>query len=120
MLKVRCTDAPAPTCSAAASSSPANHQGRRHAIRAGLRLGRQLRSLATTGGGKQNILCAYLSVAVLIGLGANALGGLWWADPVAAFAVAIAAIQAGIGMARQPVRPRVLTGATGYAGDDCR
>ena len=62
-----------------------------------MRLGRQLRSLATTGGGKQNILCAYLSVAVLIGLGANALAGLWWADPVAAFVVAIAAIQAGIG-----------------------
>jgi hypothetical protein len=35
-----------------------------------------LRSEAATSGGKQNILCAYLSVAVLAGLGANALAGL--------------------------------------------
>ena len=61
------------------------------------RLGRQLGSQATTSGGKQNILCAYLSLAVLVGLGANALAGLWWADPLAALIVAIAAIQAGIG-----------------------
>ncbi len=61
------------------------------------RLGSQLGSPATTGGGKQNILCAYLSLAVLIGLGANAPAGLWWADPLAALIVAIAAVQAGIG-----------------------
>ena len=41
-------------------------------------------------------LCAYLSLAVLIGLGANALAGLWWADPLVALIVAIAAVQAGI------------------------
>ena len=60
------------------------------------RLGRQLGSQATTGGGTQNILCAYLSLAVLIGLAANALAGLWWADPLVALIVAIAAVQAGI------------------------
>ena len=32
------------------------------------------------GAGTQNILCAYLSVAVLIGLVANACLGWWWAD----------------------------------------
>ena len=32
------------------------------------------------GAGTQNILCAYLSVAVLIGLAANACLGWWWAD----------------------------------------
>jgi divalent metal cation (Fe/Co/Zn/Cd) transporter len=32
---------------------------------------------------------------VLIGLGANALAGLWWADPLVALIVAIAAVQAG-------------------------
>ena len=32
------------------------------------------------GVGTQNILCAYLSVAVLIGLVANACLGWWWAD----------------------------------------
>ncbi len=60
------------------------------------RLGRQLGSQATTGSGTQNILCAYLSLAVLIGLAANALAGLWWADPLVALIVAIAAVQAGI------------------------
>jgi divalent metal cation (Fe/Co/Zn/Cd) transporter len=58
--------------------------------------GKVLGSQATTRAGVQNILCAYLSVAVLIGLGANALFGLWWADPVAALVVAAVCFQAGI------------------------
>ncbi len=57
--------------------------------------GARLGSAATTGAGHQNILCAYLSVAVLIGLGANALAGWWWADPIAALLVAVVCIQAG-------------------------
>ena len=60
------------------------------------RVGHQLRSDATVGEGTQNILCAYLSLAVLVGLGANALFGLWWADPAVALLVAIVVIQAGI------------------------
>jgi divalent metal cation (Fe/Co/Zn/Cd) transporter len=63
--------------------------------RAKKRLGNQLQSAATTGEGTQNILCAYLSLAILIGLGANALLGLWWADPLAALIVALVALQAG-------------------------
>ncbi len=42
------------------------------------------------------MLCAYLSLAVLSGLGANMLAGLWWADPLAALLVAMAAAQAGL------------------------
>lgn len=61
------------------------------------RVGNRLRSSATAGAGKQNILCAYLSLAVLIGLGSNALFGLWWADPLVALIVSVAAIQAGMG-----------------------
>ena len=60
------------------------------------RMGGRLRSGATAGGGKQNILCAYLSLAVLIGLGSNALFGMWWADPLVALLVAVVVIQAGI------------------------
>jgi divalent metal cation (Fe/Co/Zn/Cd) transporter len=60
------------------------------------RLGNQLHSDATAGEGTQNILCAYLSLAILIGLGANALFGLWWADPLVALIVAVVALQAGI------------------------
>lgn len=64
--------------------------------RAKRQIGNRLQSSATAGEGTQNILCAYLSLAILIGLGANALFGLWWADPLVALVVALVAIQAGI------------------------
>jgi divalent metal cation (Fe/Co/Zn/Cd) transporter len=64
--------------------------------RAKKRLGNQLQSAATAGEGTQNILCAYLSLAILIGLAANAVLGLWWADPLVALIVAIVALQTGI------------------------
>jgi divalent metal cation (Fe/Co/Zn/Cd) transporter len=43
----------------------------------------------------QTQLCAYLSVALLIGLGANALLGWWWADPITALAIAAVAVREG-------------------------
>ena len=58
-------------------------------------IGSKLNSGATTGEGTQNILCAYLSVAILIGLAANALFGYWRADPIVALIVAAVAVQAG-------------------------
>lgn len=61
------------------------------------RLADQLGSVATRGEGTQNLLCAYLAGAVLIGLLGNALLGLWWLDPVAALAVAAIAVREGIG-----------------------
>jgi divalent metal cation (Fe/Co/Zn/Cd) transporter len=63
--------------------------------RAKKRIGNRLQSQATAGEGTQNILCAYLSLAILIGLGANALLGLWWADPLVALIVATVALQTG-------------------------
>lgn len=60
------------------------------------RIGNELQSSATTGEGTQNLLCAYLSLAILIGLAANAVLGLWWADPLVALIVATVAIQTGI------------------------
>ena len=59
------------------------------------RLGSKLDSAATAGEGTQNILCAYLAAAVLAGLLANTLFGLWWLDPLAAFVVAGLAIKEG-------------------------
>ena len=59
-------------------------------------LGSRLCSRATVGEGIQNVLCAYLSLALLIGLAANALLGLQWADPVAALVVAVVAARAGM------------------------
>lgn len=63
--------------------------------RAKRRIGHRLRSSATAGEGTQNILCAYLSLAILLGLGANVLFGFWWADSLVALVVALVAIQAG-------------------------
>jgi divalent metal cation (Fe/Co/Zn/Cd) transporter len=42
-----------------------------------LRLGEKLGSAATTGEGTQNLLCAYLAAAVLLGLLAHTVFGLW-------------------------------------------
>ena len=64
--------------------------------RAMKRLGKTLGSSATAGEGTQNILCAYLSLAILIGLGANALAGWWWTDPALDLIVAIVALQTGV------------------------
>jgi divalent metal cation (Fe/Co/Zn/Cd) transporter len=63
--------------------------------RAKRRVGERLGSVATTKEGQQNLLCAYLSVALLLGLGANALVGWWWADPAAALVIAAVAAREG-------------------------
>lgn len=60
------------------------------------RVGARLGSVATQGEGMQNILCAYLSAAVLAGLVANAAFGWWWADPLAALAIAGVAVREGL------------------------
>jgi divalent metal cation (Fe/Co/Zn/Cd) transporter len=63
--------------------------------RAKQRLGTRLDSAATAGEGTQNMLCAYLAGAVLIGLLGNAAFGAWWLDPVAAFVIAGVALDEG-------------------------
>jgi divalent metal cation (Fe/Co/Zn/Cd) transporter len=64
--------------------------------RAKRRVGRQLGSRATEHEGTQNQLCAYLAVALLVGLSANALFGWWWADPGAALVIAAIAAREGL------------------------
>jgi divalent metal cation (Fe/Co/Zn/Cd) transporter len=59
------------------------------------RLADKLGSVATRGEGTQNLLCAYLAAAVLVGLLGNALFGFWWLDPVAALFVAAVAVKEG-------------------------
>jgi divalent metal cation (Fe/Co/Zn/Cd) transporter len=44
------------------------------------RIGARLGSAATAGEGTQNLLCAYLAIAVFAGLAANTLFGAWWLD----------------------------------------
>jgi divalent metal cation (Fe/Co/Zn/Cd) transporter len=59
------------------------------------RTGERLRSSATKSEGRQNMVCAYLSAALLVGLGSNALFGAWWADPVTALLIAAVAVREG-------------------------
>ena len=60
-----------------------------------VRLAHQLGSPATKGEGNQNLLCAYLAGAVLIGLAANALLGAWWLDPAVGLLIAAVAVKEG-------------------------
>ncbi len=60
------------------------------------RVGNALHSSAVVSEGAQNMLCAYLSVALLAGLGANALLGWWWADPAAALVIGAFALREGL------------------------
>lgn len=59
------------------------------------RLADELGSVATRGEGTQNLLCAYLAGAVLLGLLGNSLLGWWWLDPIAALVIAAAAVREG-------------------------
>jgi divalent metal cation (Fe/Co/Zn/Cd) transporter len=63
--------------------------------RAKARVGDELHSSATVSEGRQNLLCAYLSAGLLVGLGANALLGWWWADPITALGIAGVALYEG-------------------------
>jgi divalent metal cation (Fe/Co/Zn/Cd) transporter len=63
--------------------------------RAKQKVGRVLGSAATVGEGGQNMICAYLSIALLVGLLANALLGWWWADPIAALVIGAVALREG-------------------------
>jgi divalent metal cation (Fe/Co/Zn/Cd) transporter len=52
------------------------------------RTGRALHSGAVVADSHQTLLCWWMSVALLAGLGLNALAGWWWADPVAGLLIA--------------------------------
>jgi divalent metal cation (Fe/Co/Zn/Cd) transporter len=60
------------------------------------RLADQLGSAATAGEGRQNLLCAYLAGALLIGLLGNAALGAWWLDPVVGLLIAGLAVKEGV------------------------
>ncbi len=63
--------------------------------RAKQQLAHTLGSGATHGEGTQNVLCGYLSLAVLAGLLGNTFFGWWWLDPIAALAIATLAVREG-------------------------
>jgi divalent metal cation (Fe/Co/Zn/Cd) transporter len=49
-----------------------------------LRAADEIGSRALRQEAKETFACAFLSFALLLGLGANAIAGWWWADPAAA------------------------------------
>jgi divalent metal cation (Fe/Co/Zn/Cd) transporter len=59
------------------------------------RLADQLGSAATAGEGRQNMLCAYLAGALLVGLLGNAIAGTWWLDPAVGLLIAGVAVKEG-------------------------
>lgn len=59
------------------------------------RLADQLGSAATKGEGRQNMLCAYLAGALLVGLLGNALLEAWWLDPAVGLLIAAVAVKEG-------------------------
>jgi divalent metal cation (Fe/Co/Zn/Cd) transporter len=59
------------------------------------RLADQLGSAATAGEGRQNMLCAYLAGALLVGLLGNAAIGAWWLDPAVGLLIAAVAVREG-------------------------
>ena len=60
------------------------------------RIADEIGSAATKGEGRQNVLCAYLAGALLIGLLGNAIAGAWWLDPVVGLLIAAVAVKEGI------------------------
>jgi divalent metal cation (Fe/Co/Zn/Cd) transporter len=51
------------------------------------RTGREMGSRALVADSKETWVCAYLSLALLVGVGTYAAFGWWWADPVGALAM---------------------------------
>jgi divalent metal cation (Fe/Co/Zn/Cd) transporter len=59
------------------------------------RIADQIGSAATKGEGRQNVLCAYLAGALLVGLAGNAIAGVWWLDPLVGLLIAAVAVNEG-------------------------
>jgi len=93
------------------------------------RLADEIGSAATSGEGRQNMLCAYLAGALLVGLLANLLFGAWWLDAVVGLLIAGVAIKEGLESWRgdgccvgSPLDGLAVDGVTGPRCDDggCR
>lgn len=59
------------------------------------RMAKKLDSRALAADSSQTSLCTFISAFLLVGLGANAWLGWWWADPVAGLAIAALAAREG-------------------------
>ena len=59
------------------------------------RTGRRLGNPVVVADSTETLLCSYLSAILLVGLALNATVGWWWADPLAALAIAVLAFREG-------------------------
>jgi len=55
----------------------------------------EINSRALRADALETLACSYLSLTLVVGLGANALFGWWWADPVAALAMVYFLVKEG-------------------------
>ncbi len=79
------------------------------------RIGERMGSVALQGEGQQNLLCASLSAALLVGLVGNAALGLWWLDPAAGLVIAAVALKEGV----ETWRGEGCCAPAAGASDDC-
>jgi cation diffusion facilitator family transporter len=68
--------------------------------RAKLRTGKALNSKSLVADSKETLACAFLSVALLIGLGANYLFGFWQADSLVGLVIAVFLAREGFEIVR--------------------
>jgi divalent metal cation (Fe/Co/Zn/Cd) transporter len=84
------------------------------------RIADRIGSAATKGEGRQNMLCAYLAGALLLGLLGNAAFGAWWLDPLVGLLIAGVAVREGIEAWRgEGCCVGNPLGGAGF-GDDCQ
>ena len=83
------------------------------------RIAEEIGSAATKGEGRQNVLCAYLAGALLIGLAGNAIAGAWWLDPVVGLLIAAVAVREGLEAWRGD-GCCVASPLDGFAGEACQ
>ncbi|HEV2773038.1 MAG TPA: cation transporter [Thermoleophilaceae bacterium] len=87
--------------------------------RAKRRIGERMGSVSLQGEGQQNLLCSYLSAALLVGLVGNAVLGLWWLDPSAGLVIAAVALKEGVETWRGEGCCAPSADAPAAAGDGC-
>jgi divalent metal cation (Fe/Co/Zn/Cd) transporter len=84
-------------------------------LRQRYRVARALGSRALEADAMETAVCSFLSLSLVVGLGANALWGWWWADPAAALTMVPLMVKEGSEALRGELyeieTPRALFGA---------
>ncbi|MCI0480868.1 MAG: cation transporter, partial [Candidatus Dadabacteria bacterium] len=65
------------------------------------RIGKSIGSRSLVADSKQTLVCCYLSIALLVGLGLNYLFGIWWADPAAGMIIVVFLLREGYEVLRE-------------------